>query len=143
MSVVITIPGIKVSRSYIGLRVAHVVVGPILRYSLPASSTIYIPDTSIEGQAFLDARSYDRILIEVEADAAVTVEVENSPTGRTDDSKPLAGYMIDASAFNTAKRNTIAMDGGSACTAYIRLKVTTGATAPTTLKIWVEAKEIG
>jgi hypothetical protein len=143
MSIVIVSPSlIQVSKYYTGTRLIHVVIGPLTRIALLPNSTIYIPDSLIEGQSFLDVRAYDRMLIEVEANAAVTVEVENSPTGKADDSKPLSGYIIDASAFDTVRRNTIAVDGGNACTAYIRLKVTTGATPPTMLKVWVEAKEV-
>jgi hypothetical protein len=32
------------------------------------------------------------------------------------------------------------MDGADACVGFIRFRVTTGTTAPSSIKIWVEAK---
>lgn len=118
----------------------YTVIGPLTRISPLPTSPFYIPAPDFEGVSFLDVRPFGKMLVEVEADQPITVELENSPTGLTGDAKALAGYMIDSAVFDTARRNTIAMDGADAAVGFIRLKITTGATAPTFIKVWVEVK---
>lgn len=121
-------------------RLKYTVSPTLVRTSPPANSTFYMPSSDVEGIDFFDVRALDKMLVEVDADQPITVEVENSPTGNVADARPLAGYMIPSTSFDTARRNTIAMDGADACVGFIRFRVTTGATAPSSIKIWIEAK---
>jgi hypothetical protein len=121
-------------------RVGYTAIGPFVRLTPPPNFTIYIPDPAIEGISFIDVRSLTRILIEVEADQPVSVEVENSPTGAVADSKQLARFRIDVASFDPARRNTIGLDGPDANVGFIRLRITTGPTAPSAIGVWVEAK---
>jgi len=122
------------------VRTTYTVTGPISYTSPPESSTIYIPDVDIHGMDFIDVRDLNKMLIEIDADQPITVEVENSPTGDIENSRPLAGYMLVSTLFDVSRRNTIALDGAGACVGFIRLKTITGEVAPSEINVWIEAK---
>jgi hypothetical protein len=122
------------------VRTTYTVTGPISYDSPPASSTIYIPDVDIHGMDFIDVRNLNKMLIEIDADQPIAVEVENSPTGNVENSRPLAGYMLVSTLFDVSRRNVIALDGAGACVGFIRLKTITGEVAPSAIDVWIEAK---
>jgi hypothetical protein len=122
------------------VRTTYTVTGPISYINPPADSMVYIPDVDIHDMDFIDVRTMNRILIEIDADEPITVELENSPTGDVEDSRPLAGYMLTSASFDTSRRNTIALDGAGACVGFIRLKTITGDPAPSEITVWIEAK---
>ena len=122
------------------VRTTYTVTGPISYTSPPASSTIYIPDVDIHGMDFIDVRALNKMLIEIDADQSITVELENSPTGDVENSRPLAGYMLVSTLFDVSRRNVIALDGAGACVGFIRLKTITEEVAPSEINVWIEAK---
>jgi hypothetical protein len=122
------------------VRTTYTVTGPISYTNPPESSTVYIPDVDIHGMDFIDVRDLNKMLIEIDADQPITVEVENSPTGDIENSRPLAGYMLVSTLFDVSRRNVITLDGAGACVGFIRLKTITGEVAPSEINVWIEAK---
>jgi hypothetical protein len=111
------------------------------RLSPPANSTLFIPDSAVEGISYLDVRPFKKILIEIDADQPIDISVQNTPSGDAADFRDLAGYYLPSTQFDVTKRNTIAIDGADACVGFIRLKITTGSTAPSAIVVWVETKD--
>jgi hypothetical protein len=122
------------------VRTTYTVTGPISYTNPPESSTVYIPDVDIHGMDFIDVRDLNKMLIEIDADQPIAVEVENSPTGDVENSRPLAGYMLVSTLFDVSRRNVITLDGAGACVGFIRLKTITGEVAPSEINVWIEAK---
>lgn len=107
--------------------------------SPPPSSQIYVPDPTLHGISLVSARAFEKVNIMIEADQPVDVYVQNSPDGDAASAKDLAGYSISSADFDAERRNTIAIEGASALLGFIRLRIATGATAPTSITVWIAA----
>ncbi|MEM0112989.1 MAG: hypothetical protein QW253_00120 [Metallosphaera sp.] len=116
-------------------RVLHVVIGPFIIPYPSANTDYYIPPTSM-----IDFRPYTKAMIVVEADAAIDVYLQTSYDSDVSHAKDLSGYSIPAGSFSITARNSIAIDGGNAAMGYIRLRLRTGTTPPSSIIVWIEAK---
>jgi len=110
------------------------------RESPTASTEYYIPDSAVEGHPLIDARSFKEISVQVDADQPVDVYIQNAPDGDVSNARDLAGYSIAAADFSTGSRNMINMDGGNSLLGWMRVRIVTGTTAPSSITVWVVAR---
>jgi len=112
------------------------VVAKITRTAPAANATLFIPDQTVDGVAAIDARAFEKLAIFIDADQPIDVFVQNAPGLDVTEMKDLAGYNIPAASFSTAQRNVIAINGAHALLGLVRLRIVTGATAPSGITVW-------
>jgi len=122
------------------VQIGYTRVAKIVRIAAPANAELYIPDATVEEIPYFDIRQFSRVVIEIDADQPISVDIQNTPSGDPADFRDLAGYSLPSASFLTDKRNVITIDGADAAIGFIRLKITTGTTAPSNIVVWVECK---
>ena len=134
MSTVIAAPSVPVTKDYY-------IIAELTRLNPPANSTtVYIPDSGNDNADLIDVRNFSQIAVMIESDQAIGVYIQNSPDGSLANAKDLAGYEIPSGSFDTTKRNKLMFDAANSLLGYIRVRVETGASAPTSVKVWVIAR---
>ncbi|MEM2365638.1 MAG: hypothetical protein ABIM44_04905 [candidate division WOR-3 bacterium] len=109
--------------------------------SPPPSSQIFIPSLTIHGIEFIDVRSFDKMSFQIDADKAISVDIQNSPDGDISNAKDLAGYSLPSEYFEPEKRNIISIDGANTLLGFIRIKISTQTEAPSSVTVWFIASK--